>query len=674
MFSKLNLRSKMLLSILSVVVIAFTLTIGLVSNKANSIVKKEAFDKTEQIAFRYSGELKEDIEEAMDAARILAHSYEAILMGKKQPERELLDNSLRRILEKSPKFSGIWVMVDPKTIFTKHYSPWFHREGSSIVAAPTIESVAYEASLSNEFYTLPKRLGKEVLIEPYEDPDLHSLMTTATVPIVYKGRCIGVVGIDIVLEGLTEMVTKIRPYGTGVASLISNAGKYVAHPDKERVGKDIGATKLLRKAKQAIENGEIFTMISYSETLKTDVYRVFVPSYIGNSDTPWSFSVEIPMERVLQESREMTYSCIITGIISVLLAAIVIFLVSGTIVKPIKIAVAGLKDIAEGEGDLTMRLEVKSRDEIGELAIWFNTFIEKLQGIITEISENANVVAGSSTDLSAIAVQISSGAENTAVRANTVATATEEMTTNLNNVAAAMEQSTTNTGMVAAAAEEMTSTINEIAKNTEMATHVTDKAVQKAKSASSKMSELEEAAITISKVTEVINEISEQTNLLALNATIEAARAGEAGKGFAVVANEIKELANQTAKATLDIKNQIEGVQKTTTTAVKEIDETSAVIDGVNDIVTIIAAAVEEQSTAITEIVANISQVSQGISEVNENINQSSAVAGEISQEITQVNSETSEISSGIGQVNLSATKLNEMSAKLSAIVGMFKV
>ncbi|CAG35716.1 methyl-accepting chemotaxis protein [Desulfotalea psychrophila] len=674
MFANLNLRSKMLLAILSVVVIAFVVTITLVSNKANSIVKKEAFAKTEQIAFRYSGEIREDIEEAMDAARILAHSYEAILISKTRPEKELLDSSLRHILKKNNNFTGIWVAVEPNTIFETFYYPWFHRKEGNIVADPTTDLKDYEAAAAEEYYALPKRLKREVLIEPYEDPDIHTLMTSAAVPIIHNGRCIGVVGIDIVLDELTEMVRKIRPYETGVASLISNAGKYVAYPDKERVGKDIGNTELLKKAKQAIRDGKIFTMSSYSEKLKTDTYRIFVPSYIGNSDSPWSFSVEIPMEKVLEESRNITYTCIITGIISVLLTALTIFFVSGSIVKPIKIAVASLKDIAEGEGDLTMRLEVKNRDEIGELAHWFNTFVEKLQGIIKQIGEDANVVAGSSTDLSSVAVQISLGAENTASRTNSVATATEEMTANLSSVAAAMEQSTTNTGMVAAAAEEMNATIDEIAKNTEMATRITDEAVQKARSASSKMSELEEAAITITKVTEVINEISEQTNLLALNATIEAARAGEAGKGFAVVANEIKALAQQTAQATLDIKTQIEGVQQTTTTAVKEIDETSTVIDGVNDIVTIIAAAVEEQSTAINEIVTNISQASQGIEEVNENINQCSNVAGEITREISQVNSETGEISNGIGQVNLSAQKLNEMSAKLSTIVGMFKV
>jgi methyl-accepting chemotaxis protein len=664
----------MLLSICSVVVIAFIVTIVLVSSKANSMAKKEAFEKTEHLAFRYSNVVTAKIEQALTAARTLAQDYEGVSLSKFQPETKMFDMSLKNILEKNPEFSGIWVMIDPDTIFKTLYYPWMYRDQGRIISEPTTSLETYQESMSNKFYSVAKNLKKEILVNPYEDPDLHVLMTTAAVPIISGNKCIGVVGVDIVLTELTEMVKKIRPYGTGLASLISNDGKYVAYPDSKKVGTDIGNTQSLESAKQAIKSGKLFTTTDWSETLKTNVYRIFVPITMGNTNSSWSFSVEIPIKTVLEESQNLTYTCIIIGLVSVLFAGLAIFLISGSIVKPIKIAVAGLKDIAQGEGDLTMRLAVNTKDEIGELATWFNTFIEKLQTIIRQIDTNASAVNESSSGLSVIATQMSSGAQDTADRASTVAAATEEMTANLNNVAAAMEESSTNTNMVAAAAEEMTSTIDEIAKNAGMARNVSEEAVNKAESASVRMSELGKAAQVIGKVTEVINDISEQTNLLALNATIEAARAGEAGKGFAVVAGEIKELARQTAKATLDIKNQIDEVQNTTSLTVKEIDGISIVINGVNDIVTSIAAAVEEQSTATSEIADNINQASQGIAEVNENINQCSGVAAQITRDITQVDSEAGEMQKGSEQVKSSASDMNEMATQLSTIVGKFKI
>ena len=359
-----------------------------------------------------------------------------------------------------------------------------------------------------------------------------------------------------------------------------------------------------------------------------------------------------------------------------LLAAIVIplFFSVRSVTSSINRTIAMLKDIAQGEGDLTMRLDAKSKDEVGELGFWFNTFIEKLQGIVKRIAENSSQVSGSSNQLSTIARQLSAGAEDTSQRAATVATASEEMTANLNNVAAAMEESSTNTNMVASAAEEMTSTINEIAENAERARDVSSKAVAQAKSASEKMGELGDAAQKISMVTETITEISEQTNLLALNATIEAARAGEAGKGFAVVANEIKVLARQTAQATLNIKRQIDDVQRTTRLTVTEIDQISDVISGVNDIVGTIATAVEEQTAATREIANNISQASQGIQEVNENVSQSSTVASDITQDIAKVNSAATGISERSKEVQASSEDLQRMAAELNTIVGSFKI
>jgi methyl-accepting chemotaxis protein len=314
------------------------------------------------------------------------------------------------------------------------------------------------------------------------------------------------------------------------------------------------------------------------------------------------------------------------------------------------------------------------QDELDKMAAWINTFVTRVASIIKDIAKDSEMLNNSSADLSSLSAQMSGGAENMAGKSNAVAAASEEMSSNMNSVAAAMEEAATNVGMVATAAEQMTSTINEIAQNSERASKITGEAVVQTQSASNKVDELGSAAHEIGKVVETITEISEQVNLLALNATIEAARAGEAGRGFAVVANEIKDLAKQTAGATLEIKEKIGAIQGSTDATVSEINQITKIINDVNEIVTTIATAVEEQSVTTKEIAGNVAQASQGIQEVNENVAQSSTVSAEIASDISGVNQSAGEMSNSSAQVNLSAEELTKMGAKLNKIVGKFKV
>jgi methyl-accepting chemotaxis protein len=363
------------------------------------------------------------------------------------------------------------------------------------------------------------------------------------------------------------------------------------------------------------------------------------------------------------------------GFIGVLILCGAIYLSLSRIVsRPIKNTIAIVKDIAQGEGDLTKRLEIKSEDEVGELSKWFNVFMEKLQGIVNAIAENANMLGSSSEKLSGLSGKMSEGAGNMSGKSNTAASAAEKMSTNMNSVASNMEQAADSVNMVANAAEEMTATINEIARNSEKASNITGGAVVQTQSASNKVDELGSAANEIGKVVEAITEISEQVNLLALNATIEAARAGEAGKGFAVVANEIKDLAKQTAEATQEIKGKIGAIQGATDATVTEIDQISKIINDVNEIVSSIATAVEEQSVTTRDIAGNVAQAAQGIRTVNENVASSSAAAHEIANDINGVSRSADEMSKSSDQVAMSAEELDALAKKLNEMVGKFKV
>jgi methyl-accepting chemotaxis protein len=316
------------------------------------------------------------------------------------------------------------------------------------------------------------------------------------------------------------------------------------------------------------------------------------------------------------------------------------------IALPLRQLTSRLQDIAEGEGDVTKRLEVVSADELGEISRFFNLFMDKLQNVMRHVESNTRRVREASRQLLEDSRQITTNSGETSAQANAVAQATEQVNQNLQTVTHG--------------AEGMTSTIQHIASNARQATKVALQAVQAAEAANCTMAKLGASSVEIGAVVKVITSIAQQTNLLALNATIEAAGAGDAGKGFAVVAHEVKELARQTAKATDDIGHKISAIQTDTKSAVAVIATISEVINQISGISGTIASAVEEQSATTDEMTRNVSAAAQG--------------AGNISANIGGVARAADNTSARAQDSEKSAQKLVEIAGELNDLVFQFKV
>ncbi len=358
----------------------------------------------------------------------------------------------------------------------------------------------------------------------------------------------------------------------------------------------------------------------------------------------------------------------------VLILALAFLLLQTLVIAPVKKISQGLKNIASGEGDLTQRIRIKNKDELGELVYWFNAFIQRLNNIIVDIGANSETVTEASEELVAVSSHMADDAKDLLGRAGTVTGASETMSTNISSVAATSNQVASNVGSVADSAALMQSTFQDVVKNCEHAQQISDEAATQVNQATERVEHLGVSAKDISRVTEAITDIAEQTNLLALNATIESARAGEAGKGFAVVAGEIKSLAEQTAQATNDIRDKVIEIQNSTDNTVDDVKKISSVIFKVNEIVSTIVNAMEDQFSSAAQMAQNMEQASAGISEVSANITSSSEVSSQIATDISSVNSVSEAISQKSSQMNENARNLADLSIKLKDMISVFKV
>jgi len=627
--------------------------------------------------------------------------------------RNMFNMILEGIVEQDTNIIAAWCVWEPD-ILEGGDRPYIGTKGTSVNGRfspyyywnnEEVELVVLE-DFEDPAYLLPRNSSLPTIMDPYyyDVGGKKELMTTVCVPIRGANeKIIGVVGIDLPLNQIQEISQNQKPFYDSVTAVFSNDGTIAAHFDASRLGKHIKESEADMVGKDmddfadAIKNGNPFTFSNYIAALKTNMKMFIIPITIGKTTTPWSYAIAIMHKTIMAPVYQMINIIIaISAVVLFILVLIAIFM-SRSISKPI-INVAGtLKDISEGEGDLTKRIAVKSDDEIGDLSTYFNQTMEKIRNLIWTIKYKINGLNHTSFELSANMGKTSSAVEQISSNLDSMKTlmvkqengATEagkavgDIKQNIDSLNKMIEKQTESVNISSSAIEEMTANINSVtrtlvenSRNVITLTEASENGKTGVQTVAQEIQEIAHDSEGLLEINEVMNNIASQTNLLSMNAAIEAAHAGEAGKGFAVVADEIRKLAESsgeqsktTAAMLKKIKASIDNITKSSNDVLMRFGAIDSSVKTVSEHEQNILHAMEEQEVGgkqILESIGRLRDLTFSVKKGSDNMAKSGETLVQQTDEFIKTSKETAEgmneILKGINQINVSVSHVNDMS------------
>lgn len=657
---KNKIALKFMVTVGIVIFIGIAINSLIATYKAVEESKRAIREKIEEGSNRYALVAKKEINSSYHIIKTVRDTF----IGLKKAgitDREVYNNILKSTIEANKNFLGIYTVWEENALdgkdseyankpghdATGRFIPYWsnfsrNEDGSSY----TIQNYA-DTGEKGRFYMEVKETPVPMIREPYKmdfEGLEKDLFTTVRMPIVDESSIfLGVVAMDLNLSSLQEIFNKISFMKGSFVNVIDNKGLYVTNSNPEMRNKPLENVDDNTRAK--IVKGEKFNFSYTDKKSKLKMYTFVTPFEIDGTTAKWSIAVTIPENEMYMEARKMLYTFAGTTVIILIIALIILYYLISLVVKPIRKIAATFKDIAEGEGDLTVRLEVEGKDEIGELSQNFNIFISKISNMITNVKDVSNTVIEEDKELEAemtkIVTQGNQGKNVINLREHiaNVLDNVRNQTASVEETLAGLEEINSIGKNIVEAAK--TSGVNskesvELGKNgvnnVQNAATGMEKINDSVQMANQQIERLKSFSDNIGQIIIAIKGIAEQTNLLALNAAIEAARAGEAGRGFAVVATEIRKLAEQTNEETGkiedivgSIQNEVKGVysaNKQVETDVKDgIRLTEAVKRDINLIIEIskrtdekiddVISATEKQAVATDEITKAVQNISE---------------------------------------------------------------
>lgn len=611
--------------------------------------------------------------------------------------REQLISLIKENVEKNPKILGTYigweknaldhndaayvgssvVGIDPAN---GRFLPWWFRNTDGSLGVDKLADVDDQKTLStgvraSEYYLCSKETKKPCVIDPapYKVGDKIVMLASFIEPIMVNGAFQGIVGADLSVNFIQDMLLAANQKlysGAGEMALVGGNGRIVAYTkDSSKFGEKVSD---ILDAEQTSNLANLKRdEVTYSVNQAKGRIELYLPFGIGQTDARWTLMLQLPLNAVMADLQNLqadldaqrksdTFGMAMVGLIIAGIGLLVIWLVGHGIARPLKQMVAMLDDIAQGEGDLTRRLSSDRSDELGSIAKGFNTFLAKLQAMITQVVTSVQSVSDSSEHTADIAIRTNIGVQKQMAEIDQVATAVQEMTATAQDVA----RNATQAAQAASHADQAASQGMQIVRDTSNSIGVLAVEIGKAVDV---VQTLAKDSENINAILTAIRGIAEQTNLLALNAAIEAARAGEQGRGFAVVADEVRNLAQKTQKATEEIQTMIQQLQQGTRDVVRVMEDSQNRTD---ESVQHAAKAAEALET-ITQAVSVINDMNTQIASAAE---EQSAVADDINRNVINIGQVANEVAGGADESSSASAGLTKLAEQQRRLINQFKV
>ena len=503
------------------------------------------------------------------------------------------------------------------------------------------------------WYGAAASAGQTVLTAPYQGA-VGGLMVTIATPVKSKakGELIGVVGGDVTLDTLVEIINSVDFGGIGHAFLADANGQVIVSPNKDQVMKNL---------KDIYPGSNLRVAAGMQDVTLNGQDRIisFAP-VAGLPSAQWYIGLSIDKDKAYAALSQFRTSAIIAMLIAVAAIAGLLGLLIPVLMSPLTTMGRAMRDIAEGEGDLTRRLTVQNKDEFGELATSFNRFVERIHASISEVSSATRLVH----DLSEKVVNAS----------NASITGSEEQSMRTNSVAAAINELGAATQEIARNAADASQHASGASEQAHGGREVVEEAISAMTALSQRISEscaqietLNASTDEIGKILDVIKGISQQTNLLALNAAIEAARAGEAGRGFAVVADEVRNLAHRTQESAEEIHRMITSLQVGSREAVHTMNTSQVSSEQTVQV----ANQAGERLASVTQRIGEIDGMNQSVATATE---EQTAVVESLNLDITQINALNQQGVENLNETLRHCDQLAQQAGRLKQLVGSFRI